>query len=133
MNISILNITRLTAIIALVGLTTIAFISTSSAFDWNIKDNDERITGSQLKKLVFGKTVVFTEDGSKEVYKKNKKYIYVDAKGKAYPPINYKFFKDGSRCMYFNNGNRRCDMYVKRQGRLYLINTNGRSFATNIK
>ena len=105
--------------------------TTANAFDWNIKNGDQRVTGKQVKSMVFGKIVKF-KDGSKEHYKANGTYVFQD-NSKTYPPVDYKFFKDGKRCMYFDGGGRRCDMYVMNNGKLVLINAQGKRYPTTVR
>lgn len=89
---------------------------------WNFHSTDERISGKQLSKVVSGKKLKFASVGT-EHYKGDGSYLYRDSAG-TYAAKSVKFYKDGSRCLNYDQGPR-YDMYVVVDGGLVLINRSG--------
>jgi len=102
------------------------------AAEWNIKSTDKRISGSELKNLVTGKTIFFPQSSSQEIYKLDGTYEF-KFRGKAFPSDYYEFHADGRRCITTQTG-RRCDLYVYNSaGKLMLINQKGQRYKARVK
>lgn len=82
---------------------------------------DERVSATELRKLIVGKTII--SGGAKLRYGKDGSYSY-----NGMYPGRYEIM-DGRICVDFDSGQSRCDTIVKNGGKYFLINGQGKRFS----
>jgi len=96
------------------------------ATNWNIRPWDELMSRSQVVDRIVGSEIAFM-DRSVASYENNGRYIYTYNGGRAFTG-SYEIEEDGSVCTNFDDGQRRCDLYVLHGPNLMLIAETGRRF-----
>ena len=109
-------------------LTAIALLSAAPVFaqDWNVRPWDDVMHVDEVQALLVGETVAFASGGS-SYYGPDGRYKYAYKGGNTFEG-DYALQSDGSICVEFDNGRRRCDLYVRQGDRLVLITETGRRF-----
>lgn len=94
--------------------------------DWNIRPWDEIMELDEVQTRLVGQDVLFM-DGSIASYGSDGRYIYTYISGRKFEG-DYQIRDDGSVCIDFDEGQKRCDFYVLHGERLVLIAETGRRF-----
>ena len=98
------------------------------AQDWNLRPWDEQMSRSEIVKRIVGSKVLFM-DGGVSNYEEDGGYSYTYQGGREFVG-QYVVEQDGSICVDFANGTKRCDLYVRHGERLVMLSENGRRFPT---
>ncbi len=96
------------------------------AADWAIRDNDQPLTREEVDALTAGQTLVFYDEG-RSMYSVGGAYSYTYASGES-AFGQYTIADDGTVCIFYRNGFRRCDRYVRNGNRIVLLTENGLRF-----
>lgn len=96
------------------------------AVDWNIRPWDGEMAREDVMTRVVGNQILFM-DGGVASYMPDGRYSYTYQGGRAFEG-DYRVEADGSICVEFDNGPRRCDLYVLHGERLVMIAETGRRF-----
>lgn len=97
-----------------------------AAADWNIRPWDQLMTREEVAERIVGAEVSFM-DLSVASYGMDGQYVYTYHGGRAFSGV-YEVVEDGSVCVDFDGGSRRCDLYVLHGDDLMLIAETGRRF-----
>ena len=98
----------------------------ASASDWNIRPWDGIMDLEEVQSRLVGQEVLFM-DGAVASYGADGRYVYTYDGGRKFEG-NYRIEDDGSVCVDFDAGQKRCDYYVLHGDRLVLIAETGRRF-----
>ncbi|MEX0351412.1 MAG: hypothetical protein AB3N15_18465 [Paracoccaceae bacterium] len=95
------------------------------AADWNLRPGEEPLSLAELDAFE-GRTLTFYDNGQSR-YSADGAYSYTyGSGGTAFG--TYRIAEDGSICTAFDHGFNRCDLFVRRDGRLILIDEKGQRF-----
>ncbi len=100
------------------------------AQDWNVRPWDDVMDVEEIEQLLVGQKVLFRSGGS-SYYGPDGRYEYAYQGGNTFEG-EYALQSDGSICVDFDNGRRRCDLYVRQGNGLVLITETGRRFPGNL-
>ncbi len=93
---------------------------------WAMREGDEPLSKEALRAALVGQVLTFYDDGKSRFYDDGR-YSYTYGQGGiAYG--HYALNGDGTACIGFVNGARRCDLYVRNGDRLVLITEAGDRF-----
>jgi len=107
-------------------LLTIFSLLPAMAVAWGTREGDERLSATALRAALVGQVLTFHDDGQSRFYGDGR-YSYTYGQGGiAYG--HYAINDDGTVCIGFVNGARRCDLYVRNAARLVLITEEGDRF-----
>lgn len=110
--------------LALVALVVCSVTTTVSA--------QQAVAGDELKTLISGKNVRFSDGSGVATYKADGKYEFFNMNAGA--TIRGKWSVNGDRvCVDFDNGQSRCDQYIKEGGSMYLKNSRGNKITFQIQ
>jgi len=98
------------------------------AAEWNIRPWDEQMDITDVRARIIGQDVLFM-DGGIARYDRDGRYAYTYRSGRAFEG-DYRIETDGSICVDFDDGQKRCDLYVLHGDRLVMIAETGRRFPT---
>ncbi len=98
----------------------------SLAADWNIRPWDGRMSETDVRERLIGQDVLFM-DGATATYGTDGRYEYKYPGGRSFVG-DYRIETDGAVCIDFDEGQKRCDLYVLHGDRLVLIAETGRRF-----
>lgn len=113
------------------GLSGIIFLywaGPSVSQDWNIRPWDMEMQRDELIDRVVGQDIEFM-DGGLASYSRDGSYAYTYKSGRSFSG-KYTINEDASVCVTFDNGPKRCDLYVLHDERLVMIAETGRRFPT---
>jgi len=96
------------------------------AADWNIRPWDESMSRKQVISRVVGVDILFM-DGGIASYGEDGRYAYIYESGRTFEG-DYRVEQDGTVCVDFDDGPKRCDLYVLHGERLVMIAETGRRF-----
>ena len=102
------------------------FALPATAADWNIRPWDEIMALGEVKSRLIGQDILFM-DGAVATYGADGRYVYTYQGGRTFEG-DYRIKDDGSVCIDFDAGQKRCDYYVLHGDRLVLIAETGRRF-----
>lgn len=101
----------------------IALALPATAMEWVLKPGDQPYAAADLAARLDGQTLSFY-DGGRSEYGPGDAYVYVYA-GEGRVPGSYRITGAGEVCVEFAHGARRCDLYVRNNGRDILIDEKG--------
>lgn len=104
-----------------VGLLALAL--PAAAMEWTLKPGDRPYAAAELAARLDGHTVSFY-DGGRSEYGPGDAYAYVYSDDDRVPGT-YRITDAGEVCVEFAHGARRCDVYVRNNGRDILIDEKG--------
>ena len=78
---------------------------------------DERLTPTEIRRLIVGKTVSWNDGGGQSHYAAGGAYRYT--RGGRVGEGSYRIM-DGGVCMQFTSGKLRCDAWYKSSGQFYI-------------
>lgn len=108
-------------------LTALVLAAPVAAQSFDLRDGDERIARQEMTERLSGQTVRFFDDGASEYYADGRyTYTYANNGGTAYG--YWRVEDEGAVCVEFVNGFSRCDLYVRNDGRLILLDEKGNRF-----
>ena len=111
------------------SFTIFAFVLAASpavAQEWNIRPWDGEMSREEVVDWVVGEEILFM-DGGVARYGADGRYAYIYEGGRSFEGA-YRIEDDGSICVDFDNGPKRCDLYVLHGERLVMIAETGRRF-----
>lgn len=84
----------------------------------------QALAGDELKTLISGKNIKFSDGSGVATYKADGKYEFFNMNIGA--TRRGKWIINGDRvCVDFDDGQKRCDQYIKESGSMYLKNSRG--------
>lgn len=92
-----------------------------------VRTSDTQLDASQLSEQLNGQIIEFF-DGSKSRYGTDGSYEYTYTDDGPVWAGQFTLSEEGRVCVDFDNGSRRCDQFVKTDGRLVLVTTDGLRF-----
>ncbi|GAB4389138.1 hypothetical protein [Albidovulum sp.] len=98
----------------------------AGAEDWALRPGDEVIAGADLAAWLDGRVARF-HDGGRSVYGPGTAYAYVYRSGER-AEGEFRIEAPDRVCVAFRNGWSRCDKYVRRGGRILLLDQQGNRF-----
>ena len=92
-----------------------------------LRDGDQTLSASEMGDLLAGQVIEF-HDGSKSRYATNGGYGYTYTDDGPVWSGRYSLYENSRVCVDFDNGSRRCDLFVRAGDRVVLITQDGLRF-----
>ena len=97
------------------------------AQDWNLRGSDAILDAAAMARIADGGSLRFYDDGLSRFSAGGAySYTYANDGGTAFG--RFRVEAEGIICIDYRNGMSRCDKYVRNDGRLVLLTTNGERF-----